>query len=128
MKRLNSDQFYKILNSEYRNIKRYTKDVIYDYNNLFNLEKDDVIIKDHIFYKENVYKKSNFNIAIFIRQTGTHFINFNPCAKLHTGMTYSEELYQNLKQNNDICLLCQKCTDSRTDQEFYFITKVNLRK
>lgn len=127
MKRLTSDQFYQKLNREYSAIKHYNKDVIYDYNNLFNLEQDEITIEDHIFYKENRYEKSNFNIAIFIRSTGTYLINFNPCAKIHTGIIYSKELFENMKQNNDFVLLCQKCTDKRTGQEFYFMDKIFLK-
>lgn len=126
MKRLNVNQFYKRLNKEYSFIKHYNKDVIYDYNALFHMEKDTIETINPGRY--DMYTKasaSTFNIAIFIRESGTHMINFDTTKK-HPCFDYHKDILETLKQNNDFCLLCQKCTDNGYN-EYYYITRINLK-
>lgn len=126
MKRLNVNQFYAKLNRYYSHIKHYNKDVIYDYNALFHLERDTKVTVNKGRYDEHdTYIVSTFNIAIFVRDTGTHMINFDTTKK-HFCFDYHKDTFETLKQNNDFCLLCQKCTNNGYN-EYYYITKVNLK-
>jgi hypothetical protein len=101
MKKCNSSKFYKKLNSFYNYIQSYNKDMVYDYNFLYHKEKEE----------------KSFNIAIFVRKSGTYLFNFET-EKISTFETYYK--------NSDKIMLVQKVLGRFGDD--YFITTKNIKK
>jgi hypothetical protein len=101
MIKCNSSKFYKKLNSFYNYIQSYNKDMIYDYNFLYQKEK----------------KEKSFNIAIFIRKSGTFLFDFET-EKITTFQTYYK--------NSDKIMLVQKVVTKLDD--VYYITTKNIKK
>ena len=112
-----SDQFYKKLNLFYSKIKRFNKDVIYDYSYISNVEKQIKSINTEWPY-DNVYKESTFNIAIFVRKTGTHLFDFQK-----DNMSF----FETFKKNNDKVMIIQKCLVGRYENPVYFIKTFILK-
>ena len=111
MRSYNSNDFYKKLNRFYSNIKFYSKDVIFDYSYLNKLEKD-IKVND-------TYIESTFNIAIFIRDSGTYLFDFK------TDKIETFELYKN---NSKKVLLVQKVKKSFFRSAEYFVKIINITK